>query len=338
MLCLVLHAARSDKNPPARLIDFAVHVLSFPQWHPAFLAFINARGRKRISVRFSSGHLGLRTGSVDHYVALSFFRTGYCSDTCQIIMACDMGASLYEPINVYKPVAPDIGIVDGPFEYLTVGGAKLPLPFTTRMTAVRLSNGDLFLHSPIKFDQRLANGLLGLGTVRHLVSPNQFHYAHIGEWAKAFPDTVSWASPRVRQRARARHVDVDFTRDLAAYPPEEWCREIDQTLFPGGYFKEYVFFHKASKTLILTDTIINIELDKVTEPWRTATKFTGMYHPYGQIFFGMRLPLLLQPQKARAAIRKIQSWEPQRILLSHGRCFDTDADKVIRRIFGNPPR
>ena len=249
-----------------------------------------------------------------------------------------MGASLYEPINVYKPVAANIGIVDGPFEYLTVGGAKLPLPFTTRMTAVRLSSGDLFLHSPIKFDQRLANGLLGLGAVRHLVSPNQFHYAHIGEWAKAFPNAVAWASPRVRRRARARHVDIDFTRDLEANSPEEWHREIDQTLFPGGYFKEFIFFHKASKTLILADTIINLELDKITEPWRTATKFTGMYHPYGQIFFGMRLPLLLQRRKAEAAIRKIHSWEPQRILLSHGRCFDADADKVIRRIFGEPPR
>ena len=103
------------------------------------------------------------------------------------MMVCHMGAFLYEPINVYKPVAANIGIVDGPFEYLTVGGAKLPLPFTTRMTVVRLSNGDLFLHSPIKFDGRLANGLLGLGAVHHLVSPNQFHYAHIGEWAKAFP-------------------------------------------------------------------------------------------------------------------------------------------------------
>ena len=227
-----------------------------------------------------------------------------------------MGASLYEPINVYKPVAPNIGIVDGPFEYLTVGGVKMPLPFTTRMTAVRLLNGDLFLHSPIKFDGRLANELLGLWSVRHLVSPNQFHYAHIGEWAKAFPNAVSWASPRVRERARARQVDIDFTRDLDANPPEEWSREIDQTLFPGGYFKEFIFFHKTSKTLILTDTIINIELDKMSEPWRTATKLTGMYHPFGQIFFGMRLPLLLQRQKAEAAIRKIHSWQPQRILLS----------------------
>ena len=131
-----------------------------------------------------------------------------------------MGASLYEPINVYKPVAPNIGIVDGPFEYLTASGIKMPLPFTTRMTAVRLLNGDLFLHSPIKFDGRLANELLGLGLVRHLVSPNQSHYAHIGEWAK-FPNAVSWASPHVRERARARQVDIDFTRDLDANPPEE---------------------------------------------------------------------------------------------------------------------
>jgi len=249
-----------------------------------------------------------------------------------------MGASLYEPINVHKPVAPNIGIVAGPFEYLTVGGIRLPLPFTTRMTVVRLSNGDLFLHSPVKFDGNLANELQGLGVVRHLVSPNQFHYAHIGEWAKAFPDAISWASPRVGERAQARHIDVRFTRDLKANPPDEWSREIDQTLFPGGYFKEFIFFHEASKTLLLTDTIINLELNKIAEPWRTATKLTGMYHPYGQIFFGMRLPLLVQRRKAKTAIRRICSWHPRRILLSHGRCFDADVDRVICRIFGKPPR
>jgi hypothetical protein len=245
-----------------------------------------------------------------------------------------MAASLYDPINVYKPLAPDIGIVDGPLEYLTVGGIRLPLPFTNRMTVAHHSNDDLFLHSPIKFDEKLAKELRGLGRVRHLVSPNQFHYAHIGEWARAFPEAIAWASPRVRRRARARHVDFDVTRDFDVTAPEEWRRDIDQLLFPGGYFKEFIFFHKVSRTLILTDTIINIELGKIDEPWRTVTKLAGMHHPYGQIFFGMRLPLLAQRRKANAAISKIQSWRPQRIVLSHGRCFDRDADKVVRRIFG----
>jgi hypothetical protein len=33
-----------------------------------------------------------------------------------------MDATLHEPINVCKPLAPDVGIVDGPFEYLTALG------------------------------------------------------------------------------------------------------------------------------------------------------------------------------------------------------------------------
>ena len=58
-----------------------------------------------------------------------------------------------------------------------------------------------------------------------------------------------------------------------------------------------------------------------------------MYYPHGQIFFGMRLPLQLQKKKAETAIKKIQAWRPERIVLSHGRCFDENADEVIRRIF-----
>jgi len=245
-----------------------------------------------------------------------------------------MGAALYEPINVYKPVANNIGIVDGPFEYLTVAGVRLPLPFTTRMTVVRLSNGDLLLHSPTKFDRELAGELDRLGTVRHLVSPNQFHYAHIGEWLQAFPDAVAWASPGVRSRSRARHAEIHFRRDLAPDPPGEWRTDLDQILFPGGYFREFVFFHRESHTLIVTDAIINFELDRMGEPWRTFTRWSGMYSPHGQVFFGMRLPLTLQRKKAAAAVAALRAWRPRRILLSHGRCFDAGADAVIERIFG----
>lgn len=245
-----------------------------------------------------------------------------------------MSASLYEPINVYKAVAADIGIVDGPFEYLTVAGFRMPLPFTTRMTVVRLAGGDLILHSPIAFDERLASELQAKGRVRHLVSPNQFHYAHIAEWQKAFPETIAWASPGVRQRARARRNPVHFARDLREHPPEDWRAEIDQTLVPGGIFKEFIFFHKPSRTLILTDTIINLELDKLDQPWRAFTKLSGMYHPQGAIFFGMRLPLLLQKKKTATAVGKIREWGPERIILSHGRCFGEHAQGVIRRLLG----
>jgi len=95
-----------------------------------------------------------------------------------------------------------------------------------------------------------------------------------------------------------------------------------------------VFFHKESKTLILADTIINLELDMIRQPWRFAAKLTGMHYPRGQIFFGMRLPLLLQKRKTRAAVQKMLSWQPERIILSHGRWFDSNASETLQRMFG----
>ena len=95
-----------------------------------------------------------------------------------------------------------------------------------------------------------------------------------------------------------------------------------------------MFFHKESKTLILADTIINLELDMIRQPWRFAAKLTGMHYPRGQIFFGMRLPLLLQKRKTRAAVQKMLSWQPERIILSHGRWFDSNARETLQRTFG----
>lgn len=244
-----------------------------------------------------------------------------------------VGATLYDPINVYKPLAANIGVVDGPFEYFSVAGMRMPMPFTTRMTVVRLANGELFLHSPIKYDPALAAELQGMGTVRHLISPNQWHYAHVGEWQRAFPDAVAWGSPAARRRANARKIEVQFTRYLEADAPPEWRSEIEQTLMPGGIFKEFVFFHCASKTLILTDTVMNLETSKTNRPWSTVARLTAMHAPRGGIFFGMRVPLLLQQKKAAAAFQTIRAWQPQRIVLAHGTIFEGDADQVIRRLF-----
>lgn len=201
------------------------------------------------------------------------------------------------------------------------------------MTVLRLRNGDLFVHSPIAFDAALADDLGSIGRVRHLISPNQFHYAHIGEWSRAFHDALTWASPGVRRRALARGIDVQFTRDLGSSAPEDWRDEVDQIAVPGGIFGEIVFFHKRSRTLILTDTILNLELDKLAQRWRFVTRMTGMYYPRGQIFFGMWLPMLLQRRKTRAAARTFLAWQPERIALAHGRCFESNGSEILRRVF-----
>lgn len=72
----------------------------------------------------------------------------------------------YEPLYVLKPVAPDVWIVDG--ENIRFYG----LPFSTRMTIVRLTNDDIWVHSPIADREELFNAVTALGPVRHLIAPN----------------------------------------------------------------------------------------------------------------------------------------------------------------------
>lgn len=80
----------------------------------------------------------------------------------------------YTPINVLKPVASNVWIVDGPEISLVLGFLKVP--FSARMTIVRLRNGDLILHSPVAHTSALQSAVEILGPIRYLVSPNSLHY------------------------------------------------------------------------------------------------------------------------------------------------------------------
>lgn len=84
--------------------------------------------------------------------------------------------SLYEPINVYKALAPNIGIVDGPFEYLTVAGIRLPMPFTTRTHT--LPNGRMRFQTPSPGDWLKLTGWRNCGA-SICVSPNTLPKLHL---------------------------------------------------------------------------------------------------------------------------------------------------------------
>ena len=167
--------------------------------------------------------------------------------------------SCYEPLFTLKSIDEDLWIADG--DNIRFYG----VPFTTRMTVIRLDNGDLFVHSPIRLTQELKSEVIKLGHVRHLVSPNWIHYAFIAEWAASCENAIAWASPNVRQRALKYRSDVHFSKDLGETPEDEWANEIDQMIVRGSRIHtEVVFFHRSSKTLMLTDLIINLEAEKIS--------------------------------------------------------------------------
>lgn len=239
---------------------------------------------------------------------------------------------LYEPTNVLKQVDEDLWIVDGPVVQMAMYGTQIPFP--TRMTIARLPNGDLWCHSPTELTQDLQAQIDGLGPVRHLVSPNKIHYAHMGSWARVYPGATAWASPGVRERAAQQGIDVHFHADLTDAPPPQWADAIDQLIFRGSRFmEEVVFFHRRSATLILADLIENFEPGKVSTRLGWLLRLSGAAHPDGKAPLDLRLTFWGQKEPARQSLHRMLQWEPEKIILAHGRWYETDGTAELRRAF-----
>jgi hypothetical protein len=238
----------------------------------------------------------------------------------------------YDPIYQPKPVGENIWIVDGPvigFDYL---GLKLPFP--TRMTIVRLSDGQLWVHSPIKLTPELQDRVNALGTVRYLIAPNTIHYAAMPEWQQTYPDAQSFGAPGVIKRAEGADITLNLTGELADAPEPGWAGEIDQVMVIGGYLCEGVFFHRASKTLILTDLIENFEAGKLHNRfWRFLNRIFGSLDPHGSAPRDMRATFIGHKDSLKRAVDQMIAWQPDRVIISHGRWYDTNATEELKRAF-----
>lgn len=240
---------------------------------------------------------------------------------------------LYEPTDTVKPIADGLYLVDGPVVRMAAGPFNVPFP--SRMAIARLDDGGLWVWSPTALSPALKREVDALGPVRHLVSPNRIHYANIPAWEAAYPDAVAWASPGVRERAASQHIEVRFDRDLSGDPPAEWASSIDQLIFRGSSaMEEVVFFHRASRTLILADLIENFERDKLSLPMRWMARIGGVLDPDGKTPSDWRITFRGDGRaRAKASLARMLALAPERVVIAHGRWYPDEAPAEIGRAF-----
>ncbi|CAM0554104.1 DUF4336 domain-containing protein [Vreelandella titanicae] len=233
----------------------------------------------------------------------------------------------YKPIQVLKFVAKDIWIVDGPL--IKFKGVSFP----TRMTVVRLSSGELFIHSPIELTQHLKEEIERLGEVKHLVSPNRIHYWWIGEWKALYPNAISWASPG--SRVASRKAGWEFDKDLSDEPEIEWREDIEQLIVKGSrILEEVVFYHKDSNTLILADLIENFEAQmEKSLIMRIFMRLAGNLDPDGKLPIDLRMAYIGRHKQLKKAIDKILAWSPDKVIIAHGRWYEMNGVAELKRAF-----
>ncbi|HET6321942.1 MAG TPA: DUF4336 domain-containing protein [Hyphomicrobium sp.] len=239
--------------------------------------------------------------------------------------------AIYPPINTLKSVAENVWIVDGPVIRFGLPWPKFPFP--TRMTVVRLTSGDLFIHSPTPLTPPLKAQIETVGAVRFIIGPNRIHYWWIPEWKAAFPGAEVYLAPHIRERAKGRITfdGLPLVAD-AGYP---WDAEIATLPIVGSFMTEVEFFHRPSRTLILTDLIENFEPEKVGSLFmRLLNRIGGVSSPHGGLPRDLRLTFTWRHKRELlAAVKTMLAWNPERIIFAHGRWYRTNGAAELRAAF-----
>lgn len=203
----------------------------------------------------------------------------------------------------------------------------------TRMVVVRLSHGDLVLISPIQLDQSDRPILNELGTVHHLIAPNRFHHLYLGQAQALFPDAIAWGVEGLKQKRPDLKLDKIFEQsgsfdDELDYLPFQGFG----TILPSGIelANETVFFHRASRTLILTDTAFNFD-ENSSDVLQMAARLFKSYQvlkPSILEKWGSR-----EKEKVEASVRQVLDWDFDRVVLAHGGIVHTGGKEKFKSAY-----
>ena len=199
-------------------------------------------------------------------------------------------------------------------------------PYEVRMTVVRLSDGTLFVHSPVQHTEGRQRRLEDLGAIAHLVTPNKLHHLFLGNWAEAVPDARLYAPPKLA----AKRPDLPWHAELGDEPEPAWADTLEQVVVRGSFFmEEAVFFHRSSRTLILGDLIENHEPERFPPVKRWIARRNKMFGDTPRNYrwsFTDRKAL-------RASLERVLEWKPERIVVMHGPLIEDDAAAYLERAF-----
>lgn len=199
---------------------------------------------------------------------------------------------------------------------------KMPLmklPVTS--VALRTSRG-VVLIGPGNKTPAQENEIANLGRVTDVVAPNLLHHLSIHAAQKTFPQATVWGV----EGFRTKRADVAWDKILneRTWTYHDEIRVIEIKGVPK--INECVFFHLASKTLVVTDLFFHLTKAKGLGAWIILQLF-GTYRKFGISKFYLRFA---EDKSAfRKSLGEIAALDFVNIVMAHGEPVTSNARELF---------
>ena len=122
-----------------------------------------------------------------------------------------------------------------------------------RMTIIEVSENRYWVHSPVFPSAGFINNMKHGSTITAVVMPNLYHHKYLNHFQRLFPKARYFAPSGYEEKVKSARIDEEIS--------EKNQRDFGIQAIPilgMPRVNEWVFFHKLSKTLIISDLLFNI--------------------------------------------------------------------------------
>ena len=206
-----------------------------------------------------------------------------------------------------KYVSENLWVLEYPLRHFGVDQGR-------RVTVIRLTSGEIALHSTAPFTPDDVEAVRKEGHPAWLLEAMLLHDTYTKEGMTAFGGT-----PLLAPEGFAESSGIPAQPLTPA--PEAWKGELEVLALAGmPKIREHVFYHTASRTLIVADLIFNM---RPKGPW---ARFVWHWLAGLQDRPGMtRIFRLMVKDRAafKESVQKMLQWEFDRIIPGHGEVIET---------------
>ncbi|MEX2500358.1 MAG: DUF4336 domain-containing protein [Wenzhouxiangellaceae bacterium] len=201
-----------------------------------------------------------------------------------------------------------------------------PLALKSRTTVVRLTDGLLWVHSPMPISTEFLQDLAEIGDVGYVVAPNLTHHLFYQAFLEEFPNARGFFAPGLDKK-----VNNLKGEDLSKLQSLPWSQELESVFVAGlPVLNETVWFHIPSGTLILADLLFSFSRTNSVAN-RAVARLLGVFDQLG-MSRTMRWSVKSKDD-FKTSIDQIKSWDIRKIILVHDQIVERDAKEQLDQAF-----